>query len=126
MPSAILLISHGSRREEANHELVALAEMLRTRCPDEIVEFAYLELVEPTIPQGARRCIERGATDVSLLPFFLSPGAHVSEDLEQYRQHFEREYPQATFTVCPPLGLHPKIVDVLVERLQEGKLRKQG
>jgi sirohydrochlorin ferrochelatase len=121
MPQAILLIAHGSRRAEANRDLVLLAEMLRQRRPGEIVEIAYLELAEPTIPQGARKCIEQGATEVRMLPFFLSPGAHVVEDLQEFRRQFAAEFPTATFRVCPPLGLHPKIVDVLLDRLDEAQ-----
>lgn len=120
MPSAILLIAHGSRRPEANHDLVEVANSVSARRPEEIVEIAYLELAEPDIPAGARRCVERGATAVRMLPYFLSAGAHVQEDLAGFRDRFRAEYPGVTFECCPPLGLHPGIVDVLLERLAEG------
>lgn len=125
MSGAILLIAHGSRRAEANRDLVLLAEMLARRATQQIIEIAYLELTEPTIPQGARRCVERGATTVRMLPFFLSPGAHVVEDLQEFRTQFAEGFPGVTFTVCPPLGLHPKIVDILLERLEEG-IQEEG
>lgn len=117
MPSAILLIAHGSRRAEANRDLVELARMVASRRPDEILEIAYLEIAPPDIPTAARRCVERGATEVRLLPYFLSAGAHVQEDLEGFRTQFASEYPGVRFRCCPPLGLHPGIVDVLLARL---------
>ena len=54
--TAILLIAHGSRLAAANADLLQLAEQLRSRFPDHVIETAYLELTEPTIPQGAARC----------------------------------------------------------------------
>lgn len=119
MKSAILLIAHGSRRAAANADLVKLAELVRARRPSEIVEIAYLELAEPTIPQGAARCVERGVSVVKMSPFFLSAGTHIAEDLTGFRTEFEAQYPDVRFQLCPPLGLHPLLVEALMERMGE-------
>jgi sirohydrochlorin ferrochelatase len=115
MPSAILLIAHGSRRKEANDELLRLAEALRRRLPDSIVETAYLELAEPGIPEGVRRCVAQGASQVRMLPYFLSPGMHVTRDLKESRQLFQREYAGVDFSLAPPLGGHPAVIDIVLE-----------
>ncbi len=115
---AALLIAHGSRRAEANADLVQLAERVRASETFAIVEIAYLELAEPDIPAGAARCVARGATEVRMLPYFLSMGRHVAEDLDGYRQDFASKHPNVEFTLCPPLGLHAKIVEVVMERLE--------
>lgn len=119
MSSAILLIAHGSRRATANSDLVRLAELVRGRRPEEIVEIAYLELAEPTIPQAAARCVERGATRVRMSPFFLSAGTHIAEDLTGFRDEFATNYPGVEFRLCPPLGLHPLLVEAVFDRLEE-------
>ena len=125
MKSAILLVAHGSRLQAANDDLLRVAAMLAERCPDEIIECAYLELVEPTIPQGMAACAERGATRVKMLPYFLSAGSHVSRDLEASRQRFEQEYPSVEVLLCPPIGLHPLLIDVLLARLAESDQTSQ-
>jgi sirohydrochlorin ferrochelatase len=119
MPSAILLIAHGSRLPAANDDLRQLAVMLSRQHPEEIVECSYLELAEPTIPQGMQACVYRGAGRVRMLPFFLSAGSHVSRDLERYRQQFEKAYPQVEVRLCPPIGLHPLLLEILQDRLEE-------
>lgn len=116
---AALLIAHGSRRPEANADLVALAEHVRATHQFDVVEIAYLELADPNIPAGAAKCVERGATDVRMLPYFLSMGTHVADDLEGYRREFTERYPKVTFSLCRPLGVHPKIVEVVLERLNK-------
>lgn len=119
MTSAILLIAHGSRRQQANDDLRQLAAMLAERCPGEVIECSYLELAEPTIPQGMQACVDRGATRVRMLPYFLSAGAHVSDDLVRYRREFVEAYPDLDIRLCPPIGLHPKMVDILLNRLEQ-------
>ena len=124
--NAALLIAHGSRRTEANADLVELAGRVRETGAFGLVEIAYLELAEPGIPAGAARCVAAGATEVRMLPYFLSMGRHVAEDLEGYRRDFTTRHPDVTFTLCPPLGLHPKVVEVVMERLGESGAADAG
>ena len=116
--TAVLLIAHGSRRAEANADLDRLAEMLRARGTCPIVETAYLEVAAPDIPTGAERCVSRGAREVRMLPYFLSAGAHVVEDLEQFRADLSVRWPEVDFRLCPHLGLHPLMVEIVIDRLQ--------
>src|SRR5438874_196384 len=78
---ALLLIAHGSRKAEANADLAFVADRLRDRGRYPIVRVAYLELAEPTIADGGAACAAGGATEVILLPYFLSAGVHVRDDL---------------------------------------------
>jgi sirohydrochlorin ferrochelatase len=77
MKTALLLIAHGSRQAEANADLHALVEQLRATQQYAIVEASFLELAEPAIDIGARKCISLGAQRVILAPYFLSAGVHV-------------------------------------------------
>lgn len=119
-PPAVLLIAHGSRRQSANDDLVQLAELLRRTGKYGIVETAYLELASPDIPMGGHACVEQGARHVKLLPYFLSAGTHVVEDLQRHRDELSQRYPNVGFELCPPLGLHPLMVEIVLSRLEEG------
>lgn len=116
---AILLIAHGSRLATANRDLTLLAEQLRQRFDGHIVETAYLELTEPTIPQGAAACVASGASRVLMLPYFLSAGTHVTEDLKRFQAEFAAQWPSVRFDRCPPLGLHPLMLEIVCDRLHE-------
>jgi len=119
MSTAILLIAHGSRRSQANADLRVVAHALKARLPEQIVEIAYLELADPGIPAGLQACLDQGSQSIKILPYFLSAGAHVTEDLERFRREFEMKNPAIKCQLCPPLGLHPLILDVLIDRLNE-------
>ena len=114
---AILMIAHGSRRQEANDDLYKLAAMVQESRPEKIVECAFLDVVKPTIPQGMEACIEKGAQRVLMFPYFLSAGRHVVDDLEHFQKESRLRWPEVTFQICPHLGLHPLMVQIVFERL---------
>lgn len=116
---AVLLIAHGSRRQEANDDLIKLAELISARREYKSVEVSYLELAKPTILDGGRTCVVGGAKRVLMLPYFLSAGVHVVNDLEESRRHLAQEFPNVEFALCPHLGLHPLMAEIVVSRLRE-------
>jgi sirohydrochlorin ferrochelatase len=117
---AVLLIAHGSRRIEANDDLVKLAEILSELQVSPIIQTAYLELAEPGIAAAAEKCVVAGANRVKMLPYFLSAGAHVTEDLERHKRELAGRFPDVTFELCPPLGLHPLMIEIVLDRLRGG------
>lgn len=118
--TAVLLIAHGSRRSEANDDLVKLAQLISERATYPIVEVSYLELTSPTIPDGGKACVDKGARRVLMLPYFLSAGVHVVNDLKEFCQQLNEAFPDVEFVLCPHLGLHPLMADIVLARLQEG------
>jgi sirohydrochlorin ferrochelatase len=117
--TALLLIAHGSRRAEANADLEFVAAELRARGRYGIVRVSYLELAEPNIETGGVQCVEAGATDVILLPYFLSPGVHVVEDLVEARDKLGERFPRVRFVLAEPLGRHPLLLEVVEQRAGE-------
>ncbi len=118
--TALLLIAHGSRRQEANDDLLRLAKMIREKNLFSLVEVSYLEVVEPTIPQGVAKCVREDIQEVIMFPYFLSAGDHVTKDLLQFCNQFSKEYPATQFRLCPPLGLHPLMLEIVISRIAEG------
>lgn len=118
---ALLLIAHGSRRAEANADLHYLADELRARGRYPIVQVSYLELAEPTIAAGGELCVGRGATEVILLPYFLSAGVHARDDMAAARADLAARFPAVTFRLAEPLGRHPLLLDVVDQRAREAE-----
>jgi sirohydrochlorin ferrochelatase len=115
---ALLLIAHGSRHAEANDDLLQVARGLEGR-GYAIVEPAFLELAEPDIAEGGRRCVERGARGVVLVPYFLSAGVHVRRDLAAARDQLGKRFPEVEFRLAEPLGRHPLLLDVITLRVRQ-------
>ena len=117
MRTALLLIAHGSRQPEANEDLRALTDELRSEYA--IVEPSFLELAEPTIDGAARRCVELGAECVILLPYFLSAGVHVRRDLQKHRDRLASAFAKVAFVLAEPLGRHPLLREIVMQRARE-------
>lgn len=87
-----------------------------------IVGTACLELstkaLSEQIYEFAQRLIAAGVTELKLLPIFLMSGVHVMEDIPaEITTARELLGDALTLTVCPHLGSHPQIADVLAQRL---------
>jgi sirohydrochlorin ferrochelatase len=116
MKTALLLIAHGSRHEEANADLFALAQELREAYP--IVEAAFLELATPTVDDAGRRCATLGAECVILVPYFLSAGVHVRRDLSSHRDRLAAEFVEIQWRLAEPIGRHPLMREIVLDRVK--------
>jgi sirohydrochlorin ferrochelatase len=123
---ALLIIDHGSRMQEANDMLSEVARMVESMSDFTIVHYAHMEIAEPTIQQGFDSCVAAGAVEVIVHPFFLSPGRHSSTDIPKLVAQAAEKHPNVSVQITEPLGLHPKIGELILERvrkLREGKTR---
>jgi len=114
--NALLLVAHGSRRAQSNDEVTALAEKLSGRCSEtyEIVHSAFLELADPLIPEGIRKCVEDGAGTVVVLPYFLNSGRHVTEDIPNIVNRTRNSYPGVEIRIASHLGASELMTDLLI------------
>jgi sirohydrochlorin ferrochelatase len=114
---AILLIDHGSKREEANEMLACVRGMIQEQVGrDVLVGYAHMELAEPTIEQGIAECVKRGATEVIAFPYMLSPGKHSTRDIPRMIDEAATQFPGVKFSVTPAFGVHEKLGEVVLER----------
>lgn len=114
---ALLVVAHGSRRAASNDEVRRLTGDLRARAAGfDRVDCAFLELAEPSIPAGLEDLVEWGATDVTVLPYFLSAGRHVAEDIPAQIRLVEARYPGVRIRQAPYLGDSPGVVALLLEQ----------
>jgi len=113
---ALLVVAHGSRRAQSNDEVRELTALLRERAADEYgqVSCAFLELAEPSIPDGIEQCIAAGAREVVVLPYFLSAGRHVAKDIPADVAGKQAEHPDVAITIAPYLGAAAGIVELML------------
>jgi sirohydrochlorin ferrochelatase len=114
--SAILLIAHGSRHEEANRDTRLLAEDLARREPGSIAVAAFLEIAQPDIDTAALHCVGLGARQIVLLPHFLSAGVHVQRDLQEAHRRLSERHAEVKFRLAEPIGRHALLIEILSER----------
>ncbi len=111
----LLLLAHGSRREQSNTEIAQVAETLaaRVQAQFETTRHAFLELAEPPVAEVIDQMIGDGASEIVILPYFLSAGRHVYEDIPAIIEEKQNQHAGIKFTVVPYLGEAPDVIDVL-------------
>jgi len=117
--TALLLMAHGSRRAQANQELVDLAQRLLKLGHYTVIEPSFLELADPDIVTGGSTCVFKGATRVLMVPYFLSAGVHIQRDLAEARNLLILKYPEIEFRLGLPLGPHELLDNLVLERVRE-------
>lgn len=112
---AILLVSHGSRSPKTKEEILVLVNSLRQRLPQTIVEFAFLEIESPNIPEGIDICASQGARQIVVVLNFLNAGRHVDEDIPAIVLAAQKKYPQINFAITKSIGQHPQIPNIFID-----------
>ncbi len=96
-----------------------VAERVRARRPEFIVEHAHMEIAEPSLAEAVARCVAAGASEIVVHPYFLTSGRHTSETIPELVATTAREHPDVKIRISKPLGLHDKLIEVVLERLDE-------
>ena len=116
---ALLLIDHGSTRQDANELLPKVARMVREMSDFEIVCYAHMELAEPTIQHGFDACIAAGAAEVIVHPYFLGSGRHSISDIPRMVAEAAARHSGVSYRITQPLGLDRKMGDLVLQRVRE-------
>ncbi|XP_042408251.1 sirohydrochlorin ferrochelatase, chloroplastic-like isoform X3 [Zingiber officinale] len=136
---AVIIVDHGSRRQESNDMLNEFVAMFKARTGYQIVEPAHMEIVdsccfhftkpihylyllselaEPSISDAFKLCVQKGATRVIVSPFFLFPGRHWLQDIPALVTDASKYHSGISFVITAPLGLHELMVDVMNDRIK--------
>jgi sirohydrochlorin ferrochelatase len=113
---ALLLVAHGSRREESNAEVRRLGEVLASYAGSRFQHVAcgFLEHASPGIPEGIGACVAAGAREVVVVPYFLAAGTHVMEDIPRLVEAARHLHRDTVITVAPHMGSAAGLVQTIL------------
>src|SRR6266550_2166631 len=115
----VLVVGHGSRRAEANEDLREAARAIGERGDFGLVEPAFLEIEHPNIAEGFARLVQRGARNITVHPYFLSPGRHTRGDIPVEVSAAASRHPGISYRITEPLSAHSLVIEASVERIFE-------
>ena len=113
---AILYVCHGSRVKEAASQAVSFIKKCIAKHPAPVQEYCFLELAEPSIEVAFARCVERGAKKIAVVPVLLLTAAHAKKDIPEEVLKAASRYPETEVRYARPIGVHPYMIDVLLEK----------
>ena len=80
--TGILLLSHGSRLPDGEEVIKAYKEMYEDEFPDMPVEYGFMEIRKPGIPETIKKLTtENDLEKIIVVPVFVAHGLHTKRDI---------------------------------------------
>jgi sirohydrochlorin ferrochelatase len=115
---AILYIGHGTRSQKGAEEARNFVHRVMERINIPIQELSFLELTDPSIEQGFCSCVEKGATEISVVPVFLLSAGHIKKDIPEALDALKKTYPHVKVDIKDPFGVQGPLLDGLAELIR--------
>ncbi|MBX2999233.1 MAG: sirohydrochlorin chelatase [Caldilineaceae bacterium] len=116
--NAVVLIGHGSLLSDSGKAMIRLAAQLQKRGIAPIVRPGFLNYSQPTLAEAIADCVEAGAAQITVQPYFLIDGKYVREDLAGEIAQMAAHYPYVTFAMAEVFGPHRLLTDIVFDRIR--------
>ena len=118
--TGLIIIGHGSKLPHNRENLEKLAEILRKREAFKTVDIAFMMRNKPTIPEAIESLAKKGVLKIVLIPAFLAPGVHTTQEIPEMIGLKEKE-PLLTergieLVYGEPLGSDERIAEIIEEK----------
>ena len=114
---AIILFAHGARDPAWAQPFKKIKAMLEAKQPGTTVELAFLELMQPALPDAVARLAGAGHRLITVAPLFMAQGGHLKNDLPKILDALRADYPQTTITLLPAIGDVDPVLEAIADWL---------
>jgi sirohydrochlorin cobaltochelatase len=120
---AVLIVSHGSRSNDAIAQFEKIVELVRLNSGFPLVKGAHMELAQPDIPTVMKEMAVTGVTEIVVVPYFLFMGNHIKNDIPEILDGLKPLYPNIHIKFGNPIGFEPVMADILIRRTIEADIQ---
>jgi len=115
MNNALVLFAHGARAASWAAPFERLRDSSAARLPDCVVRLAFLELMEPKLPETVAQLVADGVIEVTIVPVFLGQGGHLLRDLPLLADGLRAAHPGLKLTVAGAVGEDPGVLAAMTD-----------
>ena len=137
--TGVLLLSHGSRLDEGEEVIKAYKEMYEKEFPDMPVEYGFMEIRKPGIPETINKLTSENDLDkIIVVPVFVAHGLHTKRDIPELLgiesdfdhesvsgHHHHHHDDEETFefdgeiVLTDPLGVDTRLYEIIKDRVSD-------
>ena len=137
--TGILLLSHGSRLDDGEEVIKAYKEMYVEEFPDMPVEYGFMEIRKPRIPETIKKLTtENDLEKIIVVPVFVAHGLHTKRDIpgllgiesdyeaeegHHHHHHHDHDEEEVEFdgeiVLTDPLGIDRRMYEIIKDRVSE-------
>ncbi len=113
----VLIIGHGSKDPNAQLAIKYVVDGLSEKYRN--VSHCFLEIEEPNIQQGVKKCQKNNPQVLVVVFYFLHKGAHVKRDIYEDLNPAIENSDLKNVLITEHIGTDDKMIDLIIERARE-------
>ena len=139
--TGILLLSHGSRLPDGEDVIKAYKEMYLEEFPEAIVEYGFMEIRKPGIPETIKKLTEQADLEkIIVVPVFIAHGLHTKRDIPKmlgiesdldeeecgsghHHHHHDHDEEEVHFdgeiVLTDPIGIDARLFEIIKDRVSD-------
>ena len=78
---------------------------------------AFLDLMQPSLPECAAALYADGVRSLRVVPVFLGAGGHLKEDLPRIAAEICAKFADLSIAVEPPIGEQPTVIAAIAKAI---------
>jgi sirohydrochlorin cobaltochelatase len=110
---ALILFAHGSRDPQWAEPFRAIQRNVTAKKPTLAVELAFLEIMQPSLPEAVDRLTASGHRHFTIAPLFMAQGAHLKRDLAELLAKLKQRHPAIELALLPAAGEVDQVADAI-------------
>lgn len=115
MSRAIVFFCHGARAPAWREPFDRILADYRMARPRARAEIAFLEFMQPTLPEAIDRLAAEGARSIQVVSLFLAPGGHTRRELPEMLDQARARWPglsiESTATLAESAEIRAAVID---------------
>jgi sirohydrochlorin cobaltochelatase len=112
---ALILFAHGARDPRWSAPFERLQQLTQAQLPSTTVQLAYLELMQPRLPETVAALVAEGCQQVTVVPVFFGQGGHVLRDLPLIVDELKASHPSLPIHVAQAVGESAEVLNAIAQ-----------
>ena len=112
---SIILFGHGARDIRWREPFDRLCAMWREQNPDNLVEVAFLELMQPSLYEAIDKLALLGVTEIVVVPVFFGQGGHLRNDFPALLENCRKQNPGLRLSATHAVGEDSAVLQAIVD-----------
>ncbi len=115
------MVGHGSKLSGSSDALNLVLVGLQKKEPATFFQAAFLEIRPPSIPEAIELCVNQGADEVIVIPYFVQAGKHVVQDIPKIVSEAKIKYPDRHIYLTDYLSFDERIISIVEDRIYRAR-----
>jgi sirohydrochlorin cobaltochelatase len=112
---ALILFGHGARDVRWKEPFDQLLTIWRDKYPNIPVEAAFLEMMSPDLHTAVDGLVQKGVTDVTVVPVFFGQGGHLRNDFPVMLEKCRLDFPTIRLSASKAVGEDTDVLLAIVD-----------